>query len=106
MRSRRYVHYWLPAFVALLGTCVVLAQQPRRVDDALLKTGSRNAEERVAYGVNWAEQRYSPLNQINAENISRLGLDWSYDIPFAPHGSGRAASASGSDAPGVQRRSL
>jgi glucose dehydrogenase len=84
VRAGRYRRYWLPAFAALLGTCVILAQQTRRVDDALLKTESRNGEEWVAYGVNWAEQRYSPLNQINAENIGRLGLEWSYEFPFAP----------------------
>jgi quinohemoprotein ethanol dehydrogenase len=66
--------------VVLAGGLVGLAQQPRQVNDALLKTGSRNGEEWVAYGVNWAEQRYSPLNQITAENIGRLGLEWAFEI--------------------------
>ena len=68
---------------AALGS-VVLAQRPRQVDDALLKTGSKTGEEWVSYGVNWSEQRYSPLNQINASNVNRLGLAWTYDIPVAP----------------------
>ena len=27
-----------------------------------------------------AEQRYSPLTQITAANVSRLGLAWSYEV--------------------------
>jgi len=60
--------------VTLVGTLIGLAQQPRRVNDALLKTGSTSGEEWVANGTNWAEQRYSPLKEINATNVSRLGL--------------------------------
>src|SRR5262249_26403669 len=73
------------AVTALPATLAVFAQQrARNVNDALLRTGSKSGDEWVAYGVNWAEQRYSPLNQINASNISRLGVAWSYDIPLAP----------------------
>jgi quinohemoprotein ethanol dehydrogenase len=70
--------------VALLAGWIALAQQTRRVDDALLKTGSKTGEEWISYGVNWSEQRYSPLNQIDASNVSRLGVAWAYDIPLAP----------------------
>ena len=38
----------------------------------------------MSYGVNWSEQRYSPLDQIDASNVNRLGLAWTYDIPAAP----------------------
>jgi quinohemoprotein ethanol dehydrogenase len=31
------------------------------------------------------EQHYSPLDQINAGNVSRLGLAWSYDIETGPN---------------------
>jgi quinohemoprotein ethanol dehydrogenase len=85
MRSIRFLKSWLPStVVTLLAAGLLVAQQPRRVDDALLKTGSKTGEEWVSYGVNWSEQRYSPLNQINASNVSRLGLAWSYEIPLAP----------------------
>ena len=33
-----------------------------------------------AYGRTFSESRYSPLNQINAGNVSRLGLAWSFDL--------------------------
>src|SRR5437763_11760533 len=70
--------------VILAGSVMVLAQRPRQVDDAALKTGSKTGDELISYGVNWAEQRYSPLKQIDASNVSRLGLAWAYDIPVAP----------------------
>jgi quinohemoprotein ethanol dehydrogenase len=70
--------------VALLAGLIMVAQQPRQVNDALLKTGSKTGDEWVSYGVNSAEQRYSPLKQIDASNVDRLGLAWSYDIPYAP----------------------
>lgn len=69
-------------FSALIAWLAV-AQPPRQVNDALLRTGSKTGEEWVTYGVNWAEQRYSPLSQINASNVSRLGLAWSLNIPAA-----------------------
>ncbi len=85
LRARRGIQS--VSMVILGGTAaawIMLAQQPRQVDDALLKTGSTNGEEWVSYGTNWSEQRYSPLKQIDASNVSRLGLAWSYDIPIAP----------------------
>ena len=33
-----------------------------------------------AYGRDSAEQRYSPLSQINTKNIKNLGLAWHYDL--------------------------
>src|SRR5580658_5318109 len=62
---------------------IAFAQRAPQVDDTLLKSGSKTGEEWVSYGVNWSEQRYSPLNQINASNIGRLGLAWTYDIAVA-----------------------
>jgi quinohemoprotein ethanol dehydrogenase len=75
----------LPAVaLTVLSAWIMAAQQPRQVNDPLLKTGSKTGDEWISYGVNWSEQRYSPLKQIDASNVSRLGLAWSYDIPVAP----------------------
>ena len=41
---------------------------------------AKSAGDWPTYGLNSHETRYSPLNQINAGNVSRLGLAWSYDI--------------------------
>src|SRR3984893_2355775 len=85
LRSIRFLKSWFPlAMVALLAGWIMVAQQTRRVDDALLRTGSQNGEEWIRYGVNWSEPRYSPLKLIDASNVSRLGLACSYEIPLAP----------------------
>src|SRR6202044_1576382 len=70
-----------------LGSAVprtAVAQQPQPIDDAALKAAGRTGEEWISYNANWSEQRYSPLDQINASNVSRLGLAWYLDIPAAP----------------------
>src|SRR5436190_11228875 len=36
--------------------------------------------EWTSYGLTPGETRYSPLNQINATNVARLGLNWSFDV--------------------------
>jgi PQQ-dependent dehydrogenase (methanol/ethanol family) len=81
------IRFWKLGLVALMvilaGSWIVLAQRPRQVDDAALRTGSKTGNEWISYGVNWAEQRYSLLKQIDASNVSRLGLAWSTEIPLA-----------------------
>jgi quinohemoprotein ethanol dehydrogenase len=84
-RSSRFLKSGIPlAIVATLAGWILVAQQPRQVNDALLRTGSKTGDEWVSYGVNWSEQRYSPLKQIDASNITRLGLASSIEIPIAP----------------------
>ena len=34
----------------------------------------------MSYGRTYAEQRFSPLAQINTDNVNTLGLAWSYDL--------------------------
>jgi len=60
--------------------CMVVAQQAPRVDDGVLKSAARSGDEWLTYGQNPGETRYSPLQQIDATNVSRLGLAWSYDV--------------------------
>ena len=43
-------------------------------------TRPANPDEWTSYGLTPGETRYSPLNLINASNVSRLGLKWSYDL--------------------------
>jgi quinohemoprotein ethanol dehydrogenase len=59
---------------------IAMAQQARKVDDAVLRSAGKTGEEWLSYGLNPGETRYSPLNQINAANVSKLGLAWSYDV--------------------------
>ncbi len=34
----------------------------------------------MSHGRTYSEQRYSPLTQVNAQNVGKLGLTWSYDL--------------------------
>ncbi len=56
-----------PLIGFLLLVCPAPAQQA--------KTG-----EWLSYGLTPGETRYSPLKQIDASNVGRLGLAWSYDV--------------------------
>lgn len=67
----------LLALLALAG--ILTAQQSRKFDDPL-RTGGKAGEEWLAYGLTPGETRYSPLDQINAGNVKRLGLEWSFDL--------------------------
>ena len=51
------------------------------VTDAMLASPPQG--EWLSYGRDLAEQRFSPLQQINAENVGELGLAWSYDFDTA-----------------------
>src|SRR5579864_9258722 len=64
----------------LLWAWVASGQQPRRVDDAALKNAGKTGEEWLSYGLTPGETRFSPLKQIDAGNVSRLGLAWSYEV--------------------------
>lgn len=50
-----------------------------QLDDAALRDAEARAGEWLTHGRNYAETRYSPLKQINAETVKRLGLAWSFD---------------------------
>jgi len=71
----------LVPFGVLLATWIAVAQQAKPVNDAILRAAPGTGEEWLSYGMDLGEKRFSPLNQINATNVSRLGLAWSYDIP-------------------------
>jgi PQQ-dependent dehydrogenase (methanol/ethanol family) len=71
----------LPLFAGLIVTIsIALGQQVKRVDNSALKNAVRTGDDWLTYGFNYSETRYSPLNQINADNASRLGLAWSYNV--------------------------
>jgi PQQ-dependent dehydrogenase (methanol/ethanol family) len=66
-------------------------QRPTKVDDTALRTVAQGkGEEWLSYGFTPQETRYSPLSQINASNVSRLGLAWSYEV--GPGGGGQEAT--------------
>jgi quinohemoprotein ethanol dehydrogenase len=60
------------------------AQQPRQVDDKLLLNAGKTGDEWLMAAGNYSQTRYSPLKQIDASNVNRLGLAWYYDTGSLP----------------------
>ncbi|HIF92311.1 MAG: PQQ-dependent dehydrogenase, methanol/ethanol family [Myxococcales bacterium] len=50
------------------------------VDAKRLMNADAEPESWMSYGRTYSEQRFSPLEKINAENVKDLGLAWSYDL--------------------------
>ena len=74
----------------LAAVWIASGQQPRRVDDNALKNAGKSGDEWISYGVTPGETRYVPLNLINATNVNRVGLAWSYEV--GPGGGGQEAT--------------
>ena len=49
-------------------------------DDAMLANADEHPEEWLTHGLNYSEDRYSKLEQINKDNINTLGLAWTVDL--------------------------
>src|SRR6476619_3157561 len=80
MAQSRKLIVWAAAAVALLTGATMPAQQSsKRDDDRALKNAAKDGEEWLTYGRDYAETHYSPLKQIDASNVKRLGLAWSME---------------------------
>jgi quinohemoprotein ethanol dehydrogenase len=77
------------ATLVLVASAPMLSQQRTgaqqsqisRADDGALRNLGANGEEWLTYGLDPGEKRFSPLTQIDATNVTRLGPAWSFDIP-------------------------
>jgi len=83
MSQRNRVIALAGGIAALAFVAAVRAQQPGgQVDAEVLKNAGTPADSLpgswLSYGRSQNETRYSPLKQIDASNVSRLGLAWSY----------------------------
>jgi quinohemoprotein ethanol dehydrogenase len=77
MRNRTSLVIAIAAFTFMTWGAVAL--QTQRVDDRALRNAGRNGEWTMV-GLNYSEQRYSPLKQIDTTNVGRLELAWSYEV--------------------------
>jgi len=80
LSSEYDIHMRKTALLPILMASILLGQQAQRVDDNVLKNTAKSGDEWLSYGQNPWETRYTPLKQIDATNVSRLGLAWSYDV--------------------------
>src|SRR5271163_2617314 len=80
LRHRRLTRIGLAAvlFAALTGAHPD-AGGTRVVDNAVL-ANEADGTDWPAYGRTFSESRFSPLAQVNASNVSRLGLAWFVDL--------------------------
>jgi len=53
---------------------------PANVTQARLAAAEQPGDDWIAHGGGWAEQRFSPLKQIDDTNVGRLGLLWYDDL--------------------------
>jgi quinohemoprotein ethanol dehydrogenase len=65
--------------VALATSVCFGGTKPAPVDDAALKAAAHSPDQWLTIGRDYAETRFSPLQQIDSKNVGRLGLAWSYD---------------------------
>lgn len=50
------------------------------VDSAAIKANTASSNDWPTIGLDYAETRFSKLNQINTDNVKKLGLVWSYSL--------------------------
>ncbi|MEQ8234040.1 MAG: PQQ-dependent dehydrogenase, methanol/ethanol family [Gammaproteobacteria bacterium] len=65
---------------AALAAFVVHAEAATTIDDVAL-ANEADGRNWAAYGRTYSEQRFSPLDAINADNVAGLGLAWYKDLP-------------------------
>jgi quinohemoprotein ethanol dehydrogenase len=65
--------------VLFTWTTLAVAQQVKKIDDKALKTAGKGTEWTIN-GMDWGEQRYSTMTQINPGNVSKLASVWSYEL--------------------------
>jgi PQQ-dependent dehydrogenase (methanol/ethanol family) len=53
--------------------------QVKKIDDKALKNAEKGTEW-LTNGMNWGEQRFSTMTQINPQNVGKLALAWSYEL--------------------------
>lgn len=66
---------WAGLALVLLAACGPAQVNERRIANADGEPGNW-----MTHGRTYGEDRYSPLDAINAENVAQLGLAWSYEL--------------------------
>ena len=73
-----HTRYGLGFIFALLLSSSASAETT--VDGAAI-TDEKQGANWLSFGRTYSEQRFSPLTAINAENVKKLGLEWSLELP-------------------------
>jgi quinohemoprotein ethanol dehydrogenase len=74
----------ITAIVVAITIGVTTAGAQQNVDARILKNAGTSQDalqgDWLSYGRSQSETRYSPLKQIDASNVNRLGLSWTYVV--------------------------
>jgi quinohemoprotein ethanol dehydrogenase len=80
MRLSLWLSGVLVALATLVWGCQHLMSRAQGVDGARIEAADREPGNWMSHGRTYSEQRFSPLASINAENVSGLGLAWTYKL--------------------------
>src|SRR5215467_334955 len=77
----------IPLFLALISEACQqtrvasgIPAKPGDVNQSRILNADREPGNWMTYGRTYDEQRFSPLRQINEQNVGQLGLAWHYDL--------------------------
>src|SRR3982075_1128022 len=68
------------AFAQTKGSADHIKAVTSAVDSASIKANTATSNDWPTIGLDYAETRFSRLNQINTDNVKKLGLVWSYPL--------------------------
>jgi PQQ-dependent dehydrogenase (methanol/ethanol family) len=71
---------WGVVFAALPLAALAQGDYQAAIDQERLNSAADEHDAWLSYGRTYAEQRYSPLDQINADTIDQLSLSWYADM--------------------------
>ena len=74
------MRYNLQACAAVLGALLISACSKPTSNAGRIEQADREPQNWLSYGRTYSEQRFSPLNDITADNVGRLGLAWYADL--------------------------
>jgi quinohemoprotein ethanol dehydrogenase len=62
------------------GSKAHIAAVTKKVDGAFIRANEARTNDWPSHGLDYAETRFSKLEQVNAGNVKDLGLAWSYNL--------------------------
>jgi quinohemoprotein ethanol dehydrogenase len=68
------------AFAQTKGSADHIKAVTSAVDSASIKANTATSNDWPTIGLDYGETRFSKLNQINTDNVKKLGLVWSYSL--------------------------
>jgi quinohemoprotein ethanol dehydrogenase len=71
---------WFAAALAGLALAGCHAKGPAAVDNQRLLGADQDQANWLSYGRTYAEQRFSPLDEVSASNVGQLGLAWHHQF--------------------------